>query len=151
MIQFRILRALIDTTVSLCLLMFISCYNPETLHDSNVTLTVFTHGTHKLWTFSLTADSISIIKHSINIEPDTTIVSRKLTPSEKEKVHVLLRSIPLASLKNSYINEQVQGEIHREFDIRIGSKRKKITVYFMEVEPLEKIYKVMSSFAELNY
>jgi len=149
--QKKILRAFNNTIVYSFMLMLISCYNPETFNDSKVTLTIFTHGTHKLWTFSLSTDSILIIKHSINNKPDTTVVSRKLTLSEKENVYALFKSTPLASLKNSYINKQVEGEIHREFDIRIGSERKKITVYFMEVEPLEKIYKVISSFAELNY
>ena len=149
--QMRPLPALTNKIVYLLILIIISCYKPGTLHDSSVALTVLTHGTHKLLTCTLNTDSISIIKHSTNNEPDTTIISRKLTSSEKEIVHTLIKTIPLDSLKDSYINKQVEGEIHREFDIRIGSRRKKITVYYMKVEPLEKISNTINSFAELVY
>ncbi|HPQ52527.1 MAG TPA: hypothetical protein PK253_04700 [Spirochaetota bacterium] len=144
-------RAVITKIVFVIMLLVLSCYHPAASNDYTITLTIYTHGTHKLWTWSLDTDSILIIKHSTNNEPDKIILSRKLTAAEKENLQATIKTIPLASLKSAYINRQVQGEIHREFDIRIGSERKKITVYFMEVEPLEKINTVMRSFAEFNY
>ena len=121
-----------------CSLIFaIAC--TEDAHEYSADLYVFTHGTHKILTCKLNDEKVTVIKHSTNKEPDIIVADRVLTKKEKGDLAKFFSSFPLRELKKEYINEQVQGEIHREFKVCVNGRCRTACVYFMEVPPLEAL------------
>ena len=105
------------------------------VYDINVT--VFTHGTHKLYYYRLTGDKILGVQYPHNQGPEKILVDRPLNDHEKLKFKTLFEGFPIKQLKNEYVNNQVEGEIHRVFDIKIRDEHKEIYVYFYEQKDID--------------
>lgn len=104
-----------------------------------VTLTVYTHGTHRLETYRLGNERFIAIRHPRSGSPDVIVADRSLTRDERTRLERFFRGFPLASLSDKYVNPRIEGEVHRVFEISINGKSRTISVYFMEQKDLDAL------------
>ncbi|MBI5218853.1 MAG: hypothetical protein HY958_07980 [Bacteroidia bacterium] len=105
----------------------------------NITITEYTHGTYKIWSYFLSNDSIIVTKFSTNDLPPEIVVKRLLTEKEKNSFNDFIKRFPLASLKKEYSDDKVEGESHFIFDITISNQNKQIYVYFSAQKNLQDL------------
>lgn len=119
--------------------------------DYEITVSVYTHGTHKILFYRLTGEKILGIEYSTNREPEKVLGDRPLTEEEKARMISFLRIFPINDLKKEYANRDVEGEIHRVFDIRINNTRKEILVYFFNQRNIDELMdEILRLFPEKN-
>jgi len=104
-----------------------------------VNITVYTHGTHKLWSYSLNNEIVKVIKYSTNNEKPKTLLDRKLTKAEQKEIDKIMKKFPLKKMKTRYENKLVEGEIHSIYKININGLEKEIYVYFYKEKNLDKL------------
>ncbi|MBN1534346.1 MAG: hypothetical protein JXA20_16860 [Spirochaetes bacterium] len=100
---------------------------------------VFTHGTHRLMTMTLSETKVRVVAHSLNAGPDCVIADRPLTEKERSTLGRFFGEFPLDDLKDRYENTKVEGEIHRTFSVCVKGRCKEVRTYFKEVPPLEEL------------
>ncbi len=105
----------------------------------SASVNVFTHGTHKILSMNLSQDRISVVAYSTNYGKKCVIADRALTSAEKAGLDEFFIAIPLESLQDRYENKNVQGEIHRTFDICVRGRCRHIYNYFTEVPVLDDV------------
>lgn len=126
------------------LTLVLCCDNDSGAYSAEIL--VFTHGTHRIMTMKLTDEKVTVIRHSTNNEPDKVLADRILTAKEKGDLAKFFGSFPLHQVKEKYVNEQVEGEIHREFKVCVKGTCRSSYVYFMEAPALDKL---VEKFSEL--
>ncbi len=110
----------------------------------HINIKQITHGDNPLYTYDFNQNEIRVIKHSGNDEPGLVVVNRVLTKDEKRKLLLFLKTFPLKSLKNKYINKEVKGEVHTLLDIQIKNKHSKIKLYFIKQPDIHKLVQEMN-------
>jgi len=105
-----------------------------------VVITILTHGDHKLMEYRLTDQQLTITQFSTNTAPPKQLQVRALSPKERDTLAVFLANYPLTKLQDRYANDKVEGEIHSEYDLRVGDVRKKLTVYFEKPDQLKRLH-----------
>ena len=105
--------------------------------EFSATISVVTHGTHKLTSYRLTNDEVRVIEFSTNAAPPKTVVDRPLSAAENERLQQFVRSFSLDGIKEKYQNERVEGEIHFEYELRLGKQTKNVYVYFRKPADLK--------------
>lgn len=116
----------------------------------SVIIDVFVKGTYKEYSYQLVNNKFKAIKYSLNNEPPKTIISRNLTAEEAKEFEQYINSFHLEKLESKYIDENVEGEHHLVYHIKIGKKQKSIYVYFKEQNDLIELYKRLNSFIPVN-
>ncbi len=110
----------------------------------HINIKLITHGDNLLYTYDFNQDKIRVIKHSTSDRPDSAIVDRLLKKREKRTLLLFLKTFPLESLKNEYINKGVKGEVHTLFDIQIKNKNLKTKLYFIKQPDIDKLVQLMN-------
>ena len=82
---------------------------------------------------------------TLNSDPKL-IICKCLSLSEATEFEQYMYSFPLDTLEDEYINNDVRGEYHLEYHIKIGEKHKSIYVYFEQQKDLVALYKRLSEF-----
>lgn len=117
----------------------------------SVDITVYTHGTHKLWSYSVNNENIKVIKYPTNDEKPKTVLDRKLTKNEQTNLNSFMKKFPLNKLKAKYENKTVEGEIHYIFDITKDAYKKEIYVYFYTEKHLKKLSQEIDKLVPKDY
>jgi hypothetical protein len=133
---------MLPPAAALCALLAASamCDTPDAAGYSAEVL-VFTHGTYRILTMSLSETRVRVVAHSTNNRPDCVIADRPLTEKERHRLGDFFARFPLKELKERYENTRVEGEIHRTFRVCVRGRCKNVYTYFREVPPLEMLVK----------
>ncbi|MFH2141066.1 MAG: hypothetical protein ABIJ97_01490 [Bacteroidota bacterium] len=107
--------------------------------EYSVKRTHYVKGTYKTLTYWIQNDSIVVTKYSTNGRPPKLVYSNILNTKQKNKLAEILNSFDLPKMENEYIDENVEGEGHYVYDIKIGQDFKSILVYFVVVPDLKKL------------
>lgn len=135
----------------LVVLLIVSGFDFKYDPDYSVNITVYTHGTHKLWSYSVNNEAIKVIKYSTSDEKPKTIIDRKLTKKEQADLNGFMKKFPLNKLKKKYENKTIEGEIHYIFDITKDAYKKEIYVYFYTEKNLKKLSQEIDKLIPKDY
>jgi hypothetical protein len=134
----------------LCCLVLLSCgqqQKPTENMKYNIKRTDYIKGTYKTFSYELKNDSIVVTRFSTNNLPPKLLYSDVLNAKQKSELSEILNSFDLPNMKTQYVNNNVEGEGHSVYDIKINQDFKSIYVYFVEEPSLKKlddyIYKLL--------
>lgn len=118
--------------------------------EYNIKRTTFIKGTYKTFTHELKKDSILVIRYSTNNREPKTLYSNVLNSDQKSKLTEILNGFNLTTMKSQYVNQNVDGEGHFVYDIKINHDFKSIYVYFGEEPNLKKLDEFFTEILPLN-
>lgn len=96
--------------------------------------TDYVKGTYKTFTYELKNDSIIVTRYSTNNRPTKLLYSNSLNSGQISKLTKILKDFDLSKMQSKYIDENVEGEGHSVYDLKINQEFKNIYVYF-GIEP----------------
>jgi hypothetical protein len=105
----------------------------------NIKRTDYVKGTYITFTYEIRNDSVYVTRYSTNNQAPKMVYSNKLTSIQIIKLQNILNVFDLKSLNEKYIDENVEGECHSVYDIKIEGVTKNIYVYFVQVPILKKL------------
>jgi hypothetical protein len=118
--------------------------------EYHVTQTNYTKGTYKTIRFELLKDTIVVTRYSTNNLPPKILYSNSLNDSQKLRLRAILCGIDLKSMKNEYVNKNVEGEGHSVYDIILNNDSKSIYVYYAEEPSIKKLDLFISGILPTN-
>jgi hypothetical protein len=107
--------------------------------EYHIKKTDYAKGTYKTFSYELKNDSLIVTKFSTNNYPPKVLFTNVLNSKQKAELLAILNDFDLQDMKNEYSNNQVEGEGHSVYDIKINKDFKSIYVYFVEVPNLKKL------------
>jgi len=107
--------------------------------EYNIKRTTYIKGTYKTFSYELKKDSIVIIRYSTNNRDPKTLYSNVLNVDQKSKLTKILSGFDLPTMKSQYVDQNVDGQGHFVYDIKINNDFKSIYVYFGDQPNLKKL------------
>lgn len=126
-----------NIVILICCIFQLAC--AQTTVEYSVKRTDYVKGKYKIFSYELRNDSILVMKYSTNDLPPKLLYSNILNSKQKTGLSDILNDFDLPNMKSEYADENVEGEGHHVYDIKINQDFKSIYVYFVEVPDLKKI------------
>ena len=124
--------------------------NPPAPPSYRATVTEYTKGRYKTFTYDYTPNEIVVTRHSVNARPDKVLFRRKTTPDEDAFLSRYCTAFPFASLKDSYTDDKTEGETHQEFYVEWSDSHRTIYVYYATPPELRQLEEAIEKMLPAN-
>jgi len=107
--------------------------------EYNITKSTYIKGTYKILSYELKNDSIVVIRYSTKNRQPKTLYSNVLNAEQKSELIEILNGFNLSKMEDMYVDNNVKGQRHYVYDIKINNDFKSILVSFGEEPNLKKL------------
>ncbi|HOY39067.1 MAG: hypothetical protein KBB11_05450 [Bacteroidales bacterium] len=119
--------------------------------DYDLVVSVFTKGTYKIWEYKLNYKSVTVTRFSTNGDAPEVVFEKRISMNEGPVFDELLGDFPYETVKDKYINPEVEGENHYEITVRHQHKSKQVYVYFEYPSELKILIDALNTLLPENY
>lgn len=99
-------------------------------NDFSVVITVYFQGTRPLWTYRLSAERISVIRHYTDGTPDAAVLERALTVKEVKELDRFFTAFRPGELKHHYTDESIDGDSCSRYFFSINRNEREVYVCY---------------------